>query len=456
MDYRHIGTYASKTDVPKGFLDVLIETPMVIKHYRKIPDGLPFTVDHEELCFGDSTIPLIDAPLSILVTPKHAIIHYPGKLIFLFHSGITDKVFISDSIFHCTGHWLINNKNAYLVDSAGKTVFTKTQTSVVGLLGTGDVLYLEKDSTTQDMLQGGEMHLAMESLAIRRVFAEDGNPLLICDDITIFSDTARIINVRAMAPVRCLLRMTDYLITDCPVILTKDHIFLIAGPFIGRKKHCGHMTHINPSACTVHNFDNCITICDIMAALCYATRIRVPNIDYLENILCFLVMNKLGIDNLLELIKINCKLNIAGASSEQHRTATSPLSYYAVLGRAYRRIDDAGKTVLTPHIDFEALTVDEMHYIIIYRPELLVRFIDLCISEERLFYLRDLIAFYQKTKRFAEIQLILLEKGLIITEYPGLERILDLEREEINIQENKFNVITNLPPVHFTDTWNRN
>lgn len=109
-----------------------------------------------------------------------------------------------------------------------------------------------------------------------------------------------------------------------------------------------------------------------------------------------------------------------------------------ILCRVYRQIDDSSKKFLASYIDFDSLTVDNLTLVIIYMPELVSKFVSLCVKFKRLFYLDDLIDFYEKTNRLEELRPLLLENNLLILEYPGFEELIKSEREEIRAQELTF------------------
>ncbi|KAI4291788.1 hypothetical protein PAPHI01_1062 [Pancytospora philotis] len=447
MSHRYIGSYKDAASAPSGRAHVLIATPDGHKCFVSTPAGISYTLKERALCFRNSCIALEAEPVEILVTEKYAIVQYRRKLVFHGHDGALRRVFISDNIVHDAGLWMVNDPLAYIVDAAGDTVFTKQQERVQGFTANGEVLYLAGG------LDGNPpAHLVVESLKSRTAYCEDSEPLVSMDQLSIYLRIARIENVVAASRVR-LARIgpsRELAEVVCPAVLTDSHFFLIAGDYIVRKSLAKQYTHFEPASFAVHDLVSGETVYDAVAALCCCMRIRVAGTSCLENMLCHSIIKSMPFDLLVENIKVNCALDYEAyearrvaeqkpldqaASILQIHAAAPPISAMAVLCRAYRRVDDRGKALLERHIEPASLSADELQYIIIYKPHLLEEFVWLCIRDSRLFYLRDLADFYSKAGKFPEIQAVLLKRGLLLHDYPGLEKIVAMEKAEVDAQE---------------------
>lgn len=110
------------------------------------------------------------------------------------------------------------------------------------------------------------------------------------------------------------------------------------------------------------------------------------------------------------------------------------LKYTTILCRAFRQVDDKGKRILQNFIDFKNIHVDDLYYIIIYQPEMMQRFIELCKGMRRLFFLDELLSYLEKIDQTDDFKTLLLKNNLLIYKYEGLEKLCEIEREEIMAQ----------------------
>lgn len=469
MEYMYLGSYAKSTERIKdaGFhanecVSTFVSTPTSVLHFIEYPEGIRYSLNAGVLHFLNHSITLRPGHVYIYVNDRYVFVGYANRLDVMSHRGRTIKRFASSNIIRRGGLFLVNEKAAYIVDGSAGTVFTKQQRNVLDFTEDGNVL----------CVAGSGAALAIVSFKGQKIFDTEDRPIFEMEDISVFEGSAIIRNVvcASHARVKCIADGSADSACDGPsnayFALCPDAVFLVLKNFVARKALGTSYEKIIARRFVVHNFLKEESFYELLIALAQFTGIALFYGDKIEQFLCRLILHKRGVDKLIyrlnaldrDALSANIGLAESASASAACRSAAFifqdmpgnpfdritggmpgpqspryPLS--RVLCRAYRRVDDRGKCVLEPFIDAAALGADDLYYIIIYKPHLLDYFIKRCIGEHRLFYLQELVSFYAKVGREEEMREALLENGLLIAGYRGLEKMLAMERMEVEAQK---------------------
>lgn len=483
MDYLYLGTYQKGSRVETATNGILVETPSAIKHFADIPFGIRHHTSGNTLCFGEHSIALKTGFRDIFINERYVFVSYGDRLEVMHYDGAVVKLFLGHGILYACGLFLVNEKTAFVVDGDANTVFTKPQTEVVGFADNGDILHLKRGCSPPGKQEEAACHskapqaypperfLSIESFRSQQAYNTETVPIFEMDDISVYKGSTAIQNVTCVSHfygTEIVSKNTSKKLL-CHVVLCPGSVFLIARELVARKRLAVPFSHIAAGRFAVHNFLQEGSFYELVLVLGMFVGVRLCDADRIEDFLCKLILHRKRIEPFVGTLVRNIEFSnfectrLARANKNAPDAKTGPrapsagsehqsqqyISYRSqphkrlctadtIVCRAYRRVDDRGKETLEPYIAVLRLSPDDLYYIIIYKLHHLDHFIKLCIANKRLFYLQELVCFYEKIGRADELRAAFLRNGLFIFHYGGLEKITAVEKEEIDAQRQAF------------------
>lgn len=432
MFYKYRGTFKSKnSDISQGFSDKIylncfntfITSDNITKHFTENYPGIPFILKGLKLTFLHKSITFSHYPNFIFITDKLIFVgigdQFISKLEIRNHDGNILKTFKSSKIIHKDGRFISFDEPPYIINSFANTAFCKFHNSsishcnILDFSDDGRILYLNNNGV-----------LVISSMTGCINYDQNLECIDIIGSNYIYSNTI-IDNVICACNFQINLNIesTD---TTCFVLLNENCIFLIYKDIVIKKNISKSYYKIDIAEFNVHNYVESESFYDMILCLSiFVPDIKISNAIKIEDMLSKLFIINKHVEKFL--------INIYDSYLDNSDLRDN------ILCRVYRRIDDYGKCFLDKYLDFKVLTSDNLCLVIIYKLDLIDHFIKLCIEEKRLFYLADLVSFYEKIERSEEFKLALLKNGLFIYNYDGLEDIIGLEKIEIESQRNAFN-----------------
>ncbi len=403
--------------------DVFVCDSNTVSHFIETPSGEPYHIVENTLHLGRHTkntstgIPLKPGFGKIVVGCKYVFVAYEKSVEVLRHSGKLFRRFVGNSIECSNGLFLITESNiSYVIDSEANAVFTRSRRNTIDFTERGEIAYL-----ADELEQNSGRHLVIESLKDLRRYDAPSDPIFEIENISVYENSAVIRNV-----VCCTHLYLEESSTDpCFVVLCADEIFILFRSYVARKQISRAYTKIDPEEFVAHNYLEQESFYELVLALSLFTDIRIGFPDLIEGFLCKLILHRRAAGPFIG--------RILSSYGDANRDASD-----RIVCRAYRRVDDRAKAMLDAHIEISRLSVDCLYYIIIYRLEHIDHFVKLCIEKKRLFYLRELVPFFEKIDRLDELRGCLLRNRLFILDCKGLERIIAMEKMEIDSQESVF------------------
>lgn len=441
MDYKRLGVYSLKKDsVFNGnFLKVYDGHKYEIHEF---PIGRRYVLGNSVVMVECVKFPLKKRFRNILVSENFLFICYDKILeIFDLRGSLVRRIESSEDIICGTGGFLVFDRVHYILNRLCETVFVTHVPNIMDFTEDGVIMSINEHPVDGDSNPDHKGNLIVQSMYKKILYDRTRDPVVEFDDITVYEGIVDIRNVVSCSSIKLeTLRSHDYaehtptlqcmdiqqgvhkrgLFLDCIVVLCKDCVFVIYDNVVVRKQLVCQLTHIIPERFVVHNYVQEVGIYDCILMLSCFRAVRLFRSEGIESFLIGLMSSGV-VKKLYEKFIDGLRAN-----------ATIPCN--VILCRAYRQVDDRLKEILDQFIIVDRLDVDELYYLIIYKPDLTERFVQMCKRKRRLFYLDDLKSFFEKTNRASELKRIFLQNGILIFEYCGLEKLIEIERSEINAQ----------------------
>lgn len=450
MDYKQLGVYSLKKDstfngnflkVHDGYKYEILEFPI----------GRKYTVENSTVLVGSVKFPLRKKFRKIFASDSFLFICY-DKLLEIYELGgsLVRKIESSENIICGTGGFLVFDRVDYILNRSCETVFVTRVPNIIDFTDDGVIMSIDcplndgRDGISPSNPRIGmeKGNLIVQSMNRKALYNSTEEPIANFGEIAVYSSTANIDNIIACSNIKLetLCPLNDAnpvalkassksaneagVLLDCIIVLCKNCVFVMYDDLVVRKQLESPLTHIIPERFVAHNYVQEVSIYDCILTLnCFRT-VRLFKSEGVENFLVGL-MNSGNVDK-----------RLYESFIDGLRANESPaVPYNTILCRVYRQVDDKMKGDLDRFITIDRLSADELYYLIIYKPDLTERFVQLCKKEKRLFYLDDLRLFFEKTSRADELKKIFLRNGVLIFEYDGLSRLIGIERNEINAQK---------------------
>ena len=444
MDYEILGIYTNMRKAAFGSSLLYQAGDRVYEVREYFHDSLEFTIRNSTVIVNDVIFPLKRNNKKILAFPNLIFICYRKVLEIYSNKGeLLKEVESIDDIFVGSYGFLIYNKTPFIVNFEGNFIFVCKSNNVLNFTEDGVIFSICGDETTERTEWNEENKskgtFSIQSLKMSQEYTKDGECIFEEENFKIFRETALIEDVIICTSIKIeSLECFDENINiqelkssavesstetfDGVIVLCKKFLFVIAKGLVIRKNIESFFTKIIPQRFVVHNYVSEASFFDCILLINCFKPIKLIKID---GIVCFL-SNMFNFSQALALkfiknLKINSlKYNI--------------INFESTMCKVYRLVDDSSKKVIDSWIDFNSLTSDQLYLVIIYKLELLSKFISLCKSDKKLFYLEDLKDFYIKTGNTEMFRKELLRQNLLIFKYKGLELMNQTESEEIESQ----------------------
>lgn len=460
MDYRKLGIYSLRKD--SIFNGNLLKMHNGYKYeISEFPVGKKYTIGSGTVMVDSVKFPLGKRFKRVFASESFLFICYSRILeIYDLSGNLARKIESSENIVCGTGGFLVFDRVHYILNRFCETVFVTHVPNIVDFTDDGVIMSIgsppadedgKKSSSDLGPCQKGSS-LIIQSMSRKVLYDCTEEPIVEFDGITVYRNTTSIDNIVACSSIKLeMLRSADGInsttlahnkhspgscgtqdkgasgtgvFLDCIIVLCKDCVFVIYDDIVVRKQVDHALTHIIPERFAVHNYVHEVSIYDCVLMLSCFRYIRLFKSEGIESFLVGL-MNSSRVDKELYEKFIDV-LRVNEGPAIQCNT---------ILCRVYRQVDDRLKGVLDHFIGVDTLGSDDLYYLVIYKPDLTERFVQMCKKERRLFYLDDLRLFFEKTNRVDELKRIFLRNGILIFEYCGLEKLIETERTEINAQK---------------------
>lgn len=420
MDYRTIGIYTDKKEAVFGD-SFLVSAEGKKYEIVEFPIGRTYKKEEDYVLINEIKFPLKKNYSEIKVTNTFVFICYKKILCIYDKNGqLIREVMSKDPIIIGNGGFIINDTTKYIINTSSHIHFIDSVENIMNFTDEGVLLFTDNSGDTK-------IFCMKHSNKIVR-FDEDSESIFSFQDYKVYKNSTRIENPIASSVIKLKTRNKDNKdekYEDCVIITTNTDVFVLFEDIIVKKSlnHCYHK--IVPQRFVVHDHINECSIYDCIIVLnCFKSTILYKE-DEIEGVLVSFVNSKIY-KNLVEALINNLLINSDCIDSKK------------ILCRVYRQIDDESRLHLDRFIPIESLDADQMFYIIIYKPDLVSKFINLCKIQKRLFYLEELRSFYDKTGRSDECKKIFLESGMLIYEYKGLEILNSIEKKQIESQRMEY------------------
>lgn len=483
MDYKIIGVYNENKD--SSFNGSFLYNFNGKKYeIQEFPIDNSYVLTKNTVIVGDISFPLRLKYKKIIVTNSNLFICYSQILeIYDLNGNLIREIISKEPIIIGNNGFIVYDKSYFIVNLESNTVFIKKIPNIVDFTGDGKIFTYENitnnnsidqklfdkeliDNTTsidnnnsidKDIVNNNnsidndiakntnsinsnsisnnnnlsDKHLMEIRLHSNKIFNFDGEIITKFREYTIFKKTAKITNFIACSTFK-LLKINDNSFSDCTIVLCTDFLFVIFDDIIIRKELSKKFSHIIHQKFIIHNYLERESFYDCILLINCIKSTELHKSDQIEQFIISLFALNIEKDFIREFIK-SFMANFSDSLNIENR-----IYYKTILCRIYRQVDDPSKQFLDEFIDFRSLNADQMFLIIIYKPDLTDQFIALCKFEERLFYLEDLRDFYIKTERIDECKGLFLKNGMLLFEYKGLEKLYEIEKQQIKAQRLSF------------------
>lgn len=442
--YKYMGKFIKDAEEPavrindRGLNDVFIYTSNAVNHFVETPPGGPYHTTGNMLYLDHSQeIPLRPGFGKIVVGPKYIFVEFGNSLEVLHHNGELFRCFVGNNVICENGLFLITGLSSsvspiglsisYVVDSDANAIFTKSRNNIMDFTEEGDVVYLinGSDKSKEEITDNNDTYLIIESFKDLKRYDFASDPIFEMEDIMAYENGTIIQNTRCCAHLYLEEPNESPVMHPCFVVLCTNEIFVIFKNYVIRKGINKEYLKIGADEFVIHNYLERESFYELILVLSLFSNIRIDFPEKIEGFLCKLIHCNIKVEPFLERIFSNYNLK-------------SDISDH-IICRAYRRVDDKAKAMLDTYIEITKLSADALYYIIIYKLEYIDYFVKLCIKEKRLFYLRELVPFFDKINKLKELRVCLLRNQLFILDYRGFEKIIEMEKMEIDSQESIFN-----------------
>jgi len=251
-------------------------------------------------------------------------------------------------------------------------------------------------------------------------FDSYGEALLEIDQIKIYRNTASIASIIETSCIRIESPENEH---AAFLILCKHHFYIIYEDIVIEKCLKNVYLKIDLEKCEIHSYLFSEGFNDMLFAILIFYKVAptwsTAN-GAIEQLICLLIANNIEAEHIYRFVgNLNHPLQkhtFDGAShlhSPSLACNTTHHPYNTQLCKAYRLTDDRGRSILDKLICFDSLSVDDLRYVIIYREDKVEDFVAMCKRQKRLFYLPDLVRFYEATNRRELIKEHLLLAGIV-------------------------------------------
>lgn len=438
MHYEVTGIYTNKKKSNFNNSILFSNNDKVYEIQEHSENSLPYLIVGSSLVVNDLILPLKSNFKKILVFPKIFFICYRTTLQMFESSGnLIKEIESKESIYIGSYGFLILGKTPFIVNYQGNFIFSPRPNNVLNFTEDGTIFSVDStesiidtrfDCQEENTVKGT---LVIESMKNKKAYDKDGECILEFQDYKIFKNTAIISDIISCASIKLealpsscenlAIELPTEMI-DCVIVVCKGYVFTIFGDIVVRKATNANLTKIIPDRFVIHNYLEEASVYDcILFINCFRT-ISLTKWDEIESFLS-------------SLMNFNHKITTKFINGLKWNSLKSEIfNFTTLMCKVFRLVDDISKAFIESWIDFSSLNADQMFYVVIYKPDLLEKFISLCKSERKLFYLPSLKDFYIKTGRAEICKKKLLEQGLLVFEYEGLEIFNEIENRQIESQ----------------------
>lgn len=425
------------------------------------------------LCCNGFQIVIKRSPIKTVLYKTLIFVCYK-RLLCIYNSAngkLIKELPSTEDIFAGSHGFMLFDKVNFIVNLMGECIFTNKPDNVLEFTAEGLVFFrqdlipetkqsnqevtkdlpaesvvLSSSSKSSENIYKLDSHFSVQSLKSKKTYDSNGEILYQDERYTVYRNSAEI-----KSPISCnsikIGKVADKIALDLSpsfmsvstttntvdqknviFVACKHEVFVIFEDYVVKKQVDKTYNFIIPERLVFHNYINEEDVywC-LLFVNCFESTV-LYKAEGIEDFL-FALANKPSSESLLDKFLLSLKWNAM---------TYGKCDFNKIVCKLYRVVDEPKRVLVEKWIDYENINADQLYYMIIYKLDMVDRFIDLCINEKRLFYLVELKEFYYKIDRADDLKRKLLSKGLLIFEYIGLEHFYSLEKDMIESQRRTY------------------
>lgn len=410
----------------------------------EFPIYMNYSIINESLVVDSVKFPLKKKYKTIVGRNNHVFICYDKVLeVYELDGTLYKRILSEENILAGSGGFLVLDRVHYIFNFYCDAIFVDAKPEVLDFGTNGDIVFFKNgnlsiksknketvyDCNTDIVKQMGEIEVYRDSVKI-----ED---IVCCRSLMLYSLEGNGNPELALSKNQAGDGQVPNWF-NCFIILCKNCVFLIYKDIIVKKRLALELSNLIPERFIAHNFVDQVDFYDCILALSCYENIFLYKSDGVERFI-MLLMQASDLNNnekLIDKFFLGLKKSLPDLEPDARldKKNSGCLRYTTILCRTFRQVDDRAKDFIDKFIDYSNIHVDDMFYLIIYKPDLTEKFILLCKGMDRLFYLDDLVCFFDKTNQSDKLKMLFLKNDLLIYKYKGLDRLYEIEREEVMAQ----------------------